>query len=174
MGNENHSPAPDLLVLVGLRNQAGTMTKLAPVSLALDCLSDSELNAMEGPWFDIAPQRTFETQQLRVGAPLLSRQEPRHGLSMRFSHSNITVSEDAPPEAETALAHFRQALPDLYTGITIGSGDICLIHNRQVIHGREAPGPGVGGTTRWLLRTYGWMEGTVGNPQQGGPDHVHL
>nr|WP_256476224.1 TauD/TfdA family dioxygenase [Siccirubricoccus soli] len=174
MGGEAHSPAPDFLVLVGLRNPAGTPTKLAPASMALDALTDQELEAMEGPWFDIAPQGTFDTEQIRVGAPLLSRREPRHGLSMRFSHGKITASHGAPPAAETALQRFKEALPDLYAEVAIGPGDICLIHNRQVIHGRGAPGSGVGGTTRWLLRTYGWMGDTVGNPQAGGPAHVHL
>lgn len=174
IGGEVHSPAPDLLVLVGLRNPGNTPTRLAPVSLALDALTDEELHAMEGPWFDIAPQGTFETEHIRVGAPVLSRREPRHGLSMRFSHGKVTPSHDAPPAAETALRRFKEALADLYVDVPIGPGDICLIHNRQVIHGRGSPGSGIGGTTRWLLRTYGWMDVTVGHSQPGGPSHCHL
>lgn len=174
LGGESHSPAPDFLVLVGLRNQAGTRTMLAPISLALDALTHEELSALEGPWFDIAPQRTFETDRIRVGTPLLSRREPRHGLSMRFSHSSVTTSHGAPPTAGAALLRFTGVLPGLYAGVVIGPGDVCLIHNRQVIHGRQAPGPGFGGTTRWLLRTYGWMDGTVGNPTSSGPAHVHF
>lgn len=173
-GLEHHSPAPDLLLLVGMRNQAGTKTRLAPVSAALGPLTDEEVDALAGPWFDIRAQRTFDTERLRVAAPILSRREARHGLSMRFSHSNITVSEGAPPAAEAALQKFTEALPDLYAGVAVGPGDVCLIHNRQVIHGRAAPGPGFGGTTRWLLRTYGWMDDTTGNRAPGGPAHVHL
>ena len=41
------------------------------------------------------------------------------GLSMRFSHSNITVSEGAPPAAEAALQKFTEALPDLYAGVAV-------------------------------------------------------
>jgi hypothetical protein len=174
LGGEAHSPAPDLLVLVGLRNPDGVPTKLAPVSLALKELTDEELWAMEEPWFDIAPQATFHTNRIRVGAPLLSRREPRHGLSMRFSHGKVAPTHGAPEAAATALRHFKEALLDLYVDVPIGPGDVCLIHNRQVIHGRGAPGAGVGGTTRWLLRTYGWMDDTTGNPKPGGPSHCHL
>ncbi|WP_338665991.1 TauD/TfdA family dioxygenase [Pararoseomonas sp. SCSIO 73927] len=172
-GDEVHSPAPDLLVLVGLRNPEGTPTRLAPVSLALKNLTDEELWAMEGPWFDIAPQATFDTDRVRVGAPILSRREPRHGLSMRFSHGRVAPSHGAPAAAGIALRRFKEALADLYVEVPIGPGDVCLIHNRQVIHGRAATGPGVGGTTRWLLRTYGWMDGTLGHRQPGGPPHCH-
>jgi alpha-ketoglutarate-dependent taurine dioxygenase len=173
-GGEDQSPAPDLLVLVGLRNPSGTMTRLAPVSSALAVLTDDQYDAMQGPWFNIAPQRTFVNGRPRVEAPLLSRAEPRHGYSMRFSHSSVTVSNEAPPVAREALEAFCAALPELYTGVVVGPGDICLIHNRQVIHGRAAPGPGVGGATRWLLRTYGWMSDTIGNHRRGGPAHLHV
>lgn len=173
-GGEDHSPAPDLLVLVGLRNAEGTATRLAPASTALAALSDAELDAMEGPWFDISPQRTFEIDGIRVGAPILSRDEPRHGISVRFSHSNVTVTDGAPLEAEAALARFVDVLPEIYEDVVIGPGDVCLVHNRQVIHGRSATGPGVRGATRWLLRTYGWMDDTAGKSLPGGATHVHV
>nr|WP_268894135.1 TauD/TfdA family dioxygenase [Pseudoroseomonas coralli] len=173
-GGEEQSPAPDLLVLVGLRNPSGTMTRLAPVSSALDRLTDDQYQAMQEPWFNIAPQRTFVNGRPRVGAPLLSCGEPRHGVSMRFSHSSVTVSDEAPPVACEALEAFAAALLGLYTNVVVGPGDICMIHNRQVIHGRAAPGPGVGGVTRWLLRTYGWMSDTTGSHRHGDPAHLHL
>jgi L-asparagine oxygenase len=173
-GGEEQSPAPDLLVLVGLRNPSGTMTRLASVSSALGVLTDDRYDAMQEPWFNIAPQRTFVNGPPRVGAPLLSRDEPRHGVSMRFSHSSVTVVDEAPPVAREALEAFCAALPGLYTDVVVGPGDICLIHNRQVIHGRAAPGPGAGGSSRWLLRTYGWMSDTTGHRQPGAPAHLHL
>lgn len=173
-GREHHSPAPDLLVLVGLRNERKIPTRLAPVSVVLEALSDEEVEALAGPWFDIKSQPTFDTDEVRVGAPILSRGEPRHGLSIRFSHSHITTSEGAPPTAGTALRKLVEALPGLSEDVMIGPGDVCLVHNRQVIHGRREPGSGFGGTTRWLLRTYGWMDATNGNPKPGGPAHIHL
>ncbi|MDJ0388701.1 TauD/TfdA family dioxygenase [Roseomonas sp. E05] len=173
-GGEEQSPAPDLLVLVGLRNPSGTMTRLTSVSSVLRTLTDEQYDALQGPWFDIKAQRTFVNGRTRVGAPLLSLVEPRHGNSMRFSHSSVRVSHDAPPLAREALDAFSAALPGLYTDVVVGAGDICLVHNRQVIHGRAAPGPGVGGHTRWLLRTYGWMSDTTGNQRPGDPAHLHL
>lgn len=49
----------------------------------------------------------------------------------------------------------EQLLPATYQDVVVGFGDVRLVQNRFVVHGRGAPGQGYGGTTRWLLRTYG-------------------
>ena len=89
-----------------------------------------------------------------MGAPILSRAEPRRGLSVRFSHGKVTVSDGAPLEAETGFARFIDALPGVYEDVIIGLGDICLVHSRQVIQGRSGTRLGVGRQTRWLLLSY--------------------
>jgi L-asparagine oxygenase len=173
MGGEPHSPAPDLLVLVGLRNPRRTPTRLAPVSEVLSKLTESEEGALAGPFFDIQAQKTFNTENVRLNAPLLSRIEA-NGRAFRFSHSNITVAADAPSEASSALQRFKDLLPESYKNVVIGPGDICLVQNRLVVHGRGAPGEGFGGDTRWLLRTYGWASATSGGHHATGmAPHVH-
>ncbi|MCB4824505.1 TauD/TfdA family dioxygenase [Roseicella aerolata] len=172
-GGEDHSPAPDLLVLVGLRNPGGTPTRLAPVTKALEHLTDEEVAALEGPHFNIGAQRTFRGVRPRVGSPLLSRDEP-DGLAFRFSHRSVRAAEDAPEAAASALARLEEALPGLYEDVVIGPGDVCLVRNRLVVHGRGAPGEGCGGATRWLLRTYGWVAATIGHRDPAAAAHVHL
>ena len=173
LGGEEHSPAPDLLVLVALRNPLSTPTRLASLSKALEGLTDEEAAALEGSHFDIKPQGTFATDKVRVGCPLVSRAEA-NGLAVRFSHSSVVPSHGAPDIAGQALGRLAEFLPDLYENMALKPGDVCLVHNRLVIHGRGAPGCDVGGRSRWLLRTYGWIHGTVGHAVPSGADHIHL
>lgn len=173
LGGEKHSPAPDLLVLVCLRNQGKTPTRLASLGAALESLSDQEAEALEEPWFDIKPQRTFATDAIRLECPLVSRREA-NGLAVRFSHSSVAASIGAPPIAGRALERLRAVLPGLYKDVSLQPGQVCLVHNRLVIHGRGLPGTDIGGTSRWLLRTYGWVAGTKGNHAENGLPHLHV
>lgn len=173
LGGERHSPAPDLLVLACLRNPSGTPTRLASLGRALELLSDEEVAALEEPWFDIKPQKTFATDAIQSGRPLVSRCEPE-GLAVRFSHSSVVASADSPAVAGGALARLAEVLPGLYQDVSLQPGQVCLVHNRLVIHGRGSPEAEVGGLTRWLLRTYGWNGATTGNRIMGGSSHLHV
>jgi hypothetical protein len=172
-GGEPHSPAPDLLVLVGLRNPNDTPTRLVAVSEVLAQLTEAEEEALTGPYFNISPQRTFKTEYHRVATPLLSRNEAT-GQAFRFSHSSVTAVPDAPAAAVSALAHLEQLLPAAYKDVVVKPGDVCLVQNRLVVHGRGSPGQGHGGSSRWLLRTYGWTTRTRGLHSDGMPDHIHV
>lgn len=171
-GGEPHSPSPDFWVLLGLRNPDNVPTKLAPVSLLLEKLDGEQEEALRGDNFSIGAQRTFQTKFARADAPLLSDAEPL-GLAFRFSHSEVAPREDKSPQATAAYGAIIDALPDLYADVPIQPGDICLVNNRTVIHGRGAPGNASGGQTRWLLRTYGYAKGTRGDPIDDASPHIH-
>lgn len=38
--------------------------------------------------------------------------------------------------------------------LTLNPGDVVLINNRRMLHGRGRVSEGYGGETRWLLRSY--------------------
>lgn len=171
-GDNQHSPSPDLLILVCLKNPEGVPTNIALLEEILQELTDDEENALKELHYGVTSQRTFKTDYKRIPSALLSDREDQ-GLSFRFSHSSVTTIDTAPEEAISALKKIQSTLPNIYMPLPLQPGDICILNNRTVVHGRGAPGNAFGGSTRWLLRTYGWREGTIGNIENTDIAHLH-
>lgn len=55
-------------------------------------------------------------------------------------------------EAKTALAFIVAAIDNKIIDISLNSGDICLLDNQRVVHGRKPFVPKYDGTDRWLKR----------------------
>ncbi len=65
-------------------------------------------------------------------------------------HYTQELSND--PEARNALEALTEEVNRNVIKVPFQSGDICIVDNRKVIHGREAFTPRFDGTDRWLKR----------------------
>jgi Fe(II)/alpha-ketoglutarate-dependent arginine beta-hydroxylase len=55
-------------------------------------------------------------------------------------------------EGEAAMARLTQLIGDNTIDLVLAAGDICIIDNRKVVHGRRPFEPKFDGTDRWLKR----------------------
>jgi hypothetical protein len=146
------SPAPDVVVLIGYRNPDAVPTCVAPLSAILDKLDEETIEELFKAHFIIDSQDTFKTPHILTTAPILSF-EPARGLSIRFSHSKIMADPDFPKAAK-ALAELQQSVSASFQDVVVAPGSVCLVNNRNAIHGRRLVGGEIGGHSRWLMRTY--------------------
>lgn len=162
--DERVAPSPDFVCLSGLRNPDETITTVMPLSAVLQLLTYDEINELTKPQYVIRPQKTFKRGLRKLfgkDTPLLDAMagiqllfEGDQGYWIRYSHSAADTDYDSQL-ATQALTRFEQACQACSTSVTISPGDILIVNNRVGLHGRGLVGGEAGGTSRWLLRTYG-------------------
>jgi L-asparagine oxygenase len=169
------APSPDFVCLSGLRNPNSTATTVMPLKEVLGTLTDEEINELCEPQFTIRPQKTFRervAQAMNWQGPLPPKIDNRsilfrrpNGFWIRFSHSSVAApivsaegdeaDIDAKGPADYAREAFMEGCLEKVSSVVIRPGDILLVNNRIGLHGRSEVGGKPGGTSRWLLRTYG-------------------
>jgi len=166
-------PAPDFVVLTGIRNPNNTNTLVARLTKLLEKISSRSQDWLRQPIFLFKRQGTFETAADKfIGGPVLKRHD-RYGDFIRFSISGVGVDAEKFPEAEKALEELGSALLECREPICISPGDIVLVNNRTALHGREALQKQLyGGQARWLLRTYGYRQDTPGRFKDSSKPHL--
>jgi L-asparagine oxygenase len=152
-GDSRFSPAPDFVVLAGIRNPARVATRIALLSDVLPLLSEEDRAELQQPNFILTPQSSFvlPDDAVRYG-PVLWR-DSGDQWCCRFSHSKIAADPSLHPGAISALARVSEVLRAVSKAIVIAPGEILLFNNRTIIHGREKIGDW-NPTARWLLRMY--------------------
>lgn len=168
--NPRIAPAPDVVVLAGLRNPNQVPTRIMPLDKILECLNPLHIAMLRQPHYIIGCQNTFRAGTIReLGPGHAPRGHVLHGASVlsriggrdivRFSHSNIGPDEDTDdpsvPLAREALNAFCEAARACAIEVVCNPGDLLLINNRVALHGRSEVGDEIGGESRWLLRCYG-------------------
>lgn len=162
-GRPSIAPSPDFVCLVGLRNPENVPTTVMPLSTILKRLSTQHVDELKIPQFDIQAQETFVRGTKRtlgeshIAQDVALLYDIDDQIGVRFSHKR--VSTDESDAAEEALTAFKAACPECGEDVIIRPGDLFLVSNRFALHGRAEVGDDVGGKTRWLLRTYGLING---------------
>lgn len=153
------SPAPDYVLLGCIRNPNRVATRLARLDRILAHMPANLIAELQKAVFVLRPQRSWLLDDLpeRFGPMLWFH----HGhLCCRFSHRHLSVEQLANPVAATALTEFKQALPKVYEDVCLEPGDVLILNNRTVIHGRNSVGQEWSKDARWLIRSYAMMNGT--------------
>lgn len=154
------SASPDLVTLVGLRNPDSIPTHVIPLDDVLGKLDRSEIDQLARPQFNIDCQNTFGAgteailgeRHIAIDAEVLRQVGSEYWV--RFSHSKVQPDEENIAAA-AARDHFAEACGSVHIPLHVEPGTLLLINNRRSLHGRSEVKKGIGGTTRWLLRTYG-------------------
>jgi hypothetical protein len=157
--DERIAPSPDLVTLIGFRNPDSIPTHVIPLDSVLQRLSPQDIAELERHQFNIECQNTFAEgtrnilgdSHIAVDAEVLTQAGPHYWV--RFSHSKVK-----PDEGNTAAAdardRFAHACEEEQVKLLVAAGSLLIINNRRALHGRSEVNKGVGGHTRWLLRTY--------------------
>ena len=154
------SPAPDFVVLSGLRNPDAVATRVIPVARLFSKLSERQLDpsVFAEPLFVILQQFSFDLEHTRLDQPLL-KFHPRRGPMFRFSNTRVSTEDATASRLKTAMTEVLKE-GKVADRVVVKPGAVVLINNRTALHGRDQPSKEVGGESRWLLRTYGFREET--------------
>lgn len=168
--NENafHPCRPDLVGLTCLRSdpqqEGGTI--ISSTRRARSLLDEADVSILRSPRFITATPPSFRKGLSSVPHSILSGLPNDPDIRIDF---NATTALDA--KAEEVLERLECALIKVSTCPVLAVGEMLLIDNRIVVHGRAGFSPSYDGRDRWLHRVYVHIDGrrSVTHRPEGGP-----
>ena len=146
-----HPHRPKYLLLLCLRGDANAQTTVASVHDALPHLADQVIDTLFQPRFRCAVDESYlHGRTNSLGAPMAVLSGNRARPTMVFDE-DLMVGTDA--EAERALHELGTALAANHGAITLEAGDLAILDNDVVVHGRSPFEARYDGTDRWVQRT---------------------
>ncbi|MDT0492047.1 TauD/TfdA family dioxygenase [Streptomyces griseus] len=154
--NVHHPLRPDYLGLLCLRqdHERIAATRVSSVRDALPLLTDEQVAELRKPQFHSLYPTSFARN---IAGPRPSAGPhpvifgPADRPFMRFNSHNTQGSE---PEARAALRALTGALEEVCRDLVLAPGDLVVLDNHVVVHGRSAFTPRYDGRDRWLRRFY--------------------
>lgn len=141
-----HDCRADYLALMCLRNHDEVPTTIASVR-DLD-LSESTIKILSQNRFIFLTDKNFTHKEVIKEAVLFGDLSDPY---LRIDPSFMQVSND-DQEAKDALNEINNAINDQMFNVALIPGDILIIDNYKMVHGRKGFVPRFDGTDRWLKR----------------------
>jgi len=145
-----HPYKPDYVVLLCLRGDPAALTTYAILTELLEELSDETISVLHQQWYTT----TIDLSFILNGAT--DRKIPTSVLNTIDGITTLTYDEALIKPinklADTALAELKTAINKCTHSVALEKGDMLILRNKTVIHGRNSFKPRYDGTDRWLLR----------------------
>lgn len=155
-----HPRRAHLMLLGCLRNPDQVATRAACVRDAE--LTDEQVDTLATPMLPILPDDAYAEAQTSTlpppAVPTLWRRDD--GLCLRFDPA-YTPLDRAKPGYLSAYRHLADELDRQGNGVRLRPGDVLVIDNDTVVHGREPFRARYDGTDRWLKRVNVRVPGRV-------------
>lgn len=145
-----HPYKPDYILLLCLRGDSAAATTYANVNDIVALLSPEVVRALKQPWYKTAVDDSFRTHgepQKEFILPILS--EVDNQLTITYDNFFMRGINDI---ANLALAELNGAIMKCTKEIVLKTGDLLVIDNSMVIHGRKPFQARYDGTDRWVQR----------------------
>jgi len=172
------APSPDVVYLAAFRNPDEVATTVMSLECALNELEERHKAILKGDCIVIKSQQSFARGiqgQLKKALTLDGTNvlhESPEGTWVRYTHSNSLLKDEDDADAAEAKVRFEKACAACAVSVSLEPGDLLLVNNRKALHGRAPVGDQVGGTTRWLLRSYGLDTAGLDDARRhGAPRH---
>ncbi len=147
-----HRHRPRYLLLLCLRGDPGASTLVASVVWALERLTVEQRQILAEPRFRLGVDESFaggRTDRLGRRRAVLSGDPSEPDLTF---DADLMVGTD--PAASEALGVLRAALTEVACPVVLEPGDLLVVDNHRVVHGRSPFRARYDGTDRWLQRTF--------------------
>ena len=147
-----HPHKPRYLLLLCLRGDPAAATLLCSVADCLPHLDAQTIATLREPRFRTRPDESFlEPGTIgALGAPM--------AILDGASSPTFTYDEDLmvgiDPGAQAALDRLRAVVRDHASMIVLEPGDLLVVDNDRVVHGRTSFAARFDGTDRWLQRAF--------------------
>lgn len=149
--NAFHPNRPDYVGLLCLRpaHQHRVGTRVAAIRRAYPLLGETDRTVLREPRFVTEAPPSFASVDCTSPLPVLTGSTEDPDIRVDF-HATSPMD----PGATRALKRLREALEEVECKLALGTGDMVLLDNRLVVHGRVAFTPRYDGTDRWLHRVF--------------------
>ncbi|MEU6501115.1 TauD/TfdA family dioxygenase [Streptomyces californicus] len=165
-----HPGRAHLLLLCCMRNHDGIATTAA--SIRRTALARADVEQLKRPVVPILPDDAYEDAQQFAGrpAPVPTLFDTPEGLTMRFDPA-YTPMDEADTEWRGAYRRLEDELARVSVAVSLEPGDVLVVDNDVVVHGRVPFTARYDGTDRWLKRASVRVEGRSTRPAAEAAEH---
>ncbi|TVL90303.1 TauD/TfdA family dioxygenase [Streptomyces sp. SAJ15] len=165
-----HSGRAHLLMLGCMRNHDRIATTAASIRRVR--LDGSDIEVLSRPALPILPDDAYTEAQGFAGRPpnVPTVWESEGGLTLRFDPA-YTPLDDASPELRAAYGRLGDELARVSVAVSLEPGDILVVDNDLVVHGRVPFQARYDGTDRWLKRASVRVPGRRTRPAAEADEH---
>lgn len=145
-----HSYPPSHVVLMCLRGDPNAATTFALVDDIISSLDEETIFYLKEPLFITAIDDSFRTHgepNRNILLPILT--DTTEGVSICFDEFFMRGKTS---EAQQALEKLLRAIKHHTKEIVLQTGDVLILNNKKLVHGRKSFIAKYDGTDRWLLR----------------------
>jgi L-asparagine oxygenase len=144
---------PDTISLACLRGDPDAYTYLLPVERVIENMSDEEIETLQKPLWKIGVDLSFRSSiddTIRGPIPILYKED--QGWRFVFDQDLMVGTT---PEAKRLMLKIVDIYYEHRTSVCLTPGDILVIDNNRVVHGRSAFKARFDGRDRFLVRCFG-------------------
>ncbi len=165
-----HPGRAHLLLLCCMRNQDDIATTAASIRRAE--LADADLAELHRPVVPILPDDAYELARSFAGrpAPVPTLFTGPDGLTLRFDPAYTPVDE-ADQAWRAAYGRLEDELARVSVAVSLAPGDVLVVDNDLVVHGRVPFRARYDGTDRWLKRASVRVPGRRTRPAAEAEEH---
>lgn len=157
---------PDFLSLACLRSDPNAWTYILSIDVLLAHLSQEEIAFLQQPLWKIGVDLSFRLRDeaflegdIRGPIPILySDSNYRSGSKDFFLCFDQDLMTGITEEAQEMITKIVRIYYEHRTAICLQPGDILILDNRKVVHGRSAFSPKYDGTDRFLVRCFATLD----------------
>jgi len=145
-----HPYKPDYVFLMCLREDLSALTTYAVLSEILTNLSEETKSVLHQQWFTT----TIDLSFILSGAidktiPTTILTTTDEGTTFTYDEALIKPTNEL---ADAALKELKNAINKSIRYVALETGDLLILNNKTVVHGRNPFKPKYDGTDRWLQR----------------------
>ncbi|MFD5659767.1 TauD/TfdA family dioxygenase [Streptomyces hirsutus] len=165
-----HPGRAHLLLLACMRNHDHIATTAA--SIRLTELAKEDIAQLKRTVVPILPDDAYEQAQQFAGppAPVPTLFDTPEGLTMRFDPA-YTPMDEADQQWREAYGRLEAELARVSVAVSLEPGDVLVVDNDMVVHGRVPFKARYDGTDRWLKRASVRVEGRPTRPLAEHDEH---
>ncbi|MFF9481902.1 TauD/TfdA family dioxygenase [Streptomyces sp. NPDC014733] len=149
--NAFHPFRPDFVGLLCLRSDTVTRagTRVACVRQALPLIDEADTKVLLQSRFVTAPPPSFRSGEGAWAHPVLDGSPDDPNICVDF-HATTALDD----EAAQVLERLRRTFGEVAQSVRLAPGEMVLVDNRVVLHGRDHFTPRYDGRDRWLQRIF--------------------
>ncbi|MFC4511764.1 TauD/TfdA family dioxygenase [Streptomyces ehimensis] len=165
-----HPGRAHLLMLTCMRNHDGIATTAASVRRTR--LDDATVEELTRPVLPILPDDAYAEAQGFAGEPprVPALWRAPDGLTLRFDPAYTPLAE-ATPEYRAAYRRLEDELARVSVAVSLSPGEVLVVDNDLVVHGRVPFTARYDGTDRWLKRASVRVPGRRTRPAAEAGEH---
>jgi len=145
-----HPYKPDYVLLLCLRGDPMAVTTYADIDDILTLLDQETISILQENWYQIGIDDSFKEQGKKYQTINISILK-KNNKEYKFTYDEVLI-EPINDKAKKAMTKLADAVQQSVQGIILKTGDLLIMDNRKVIHGRKPFQPRYDGTDRWLQR----------------------